>query len=393
MQTYTDADKKLNIAMLGHKRMPSREGGVEIVVEELSTRMAALGHKVTVYNRRGHHVGGSELDTTSVSEYKGVRVRSVLTIDKKGLAAITSALAASLRAAFGRYDVVHYHAEGPCIGCVLPRLTGKRVVATIHGLDHRRAKWGKLARTTIIMGEKCAVRYADEIIVLGDNLAEYFKQEYNRETVVIPNGVNRPDIHDADLIKSRWGLEADDYILYLGRIVPEKGLHYLIEAYKSLVAEARACGKDIDKKLVIAGGASDSSEYMEEVKQLASELGDRCIFTGFVQGSELEELYSNAYLYVLPSDLEGMPISLLEAMSYGNACLTSDIPECAGVIGEAGAVFRAGDADDLKDELKRLLEDSAQVKHYKEVAADYICSRYNWGDVTDKTLRLYRKHG
>ncbi len=371
--------RKLRIAMLGHKRIPSREGGVEIVVSELATRMTELGHSVTCYNRKGHHVSGSDYDTDALKEYKGVRLKEVFTFDKKGLAAMTSSFFASMRAAFGKYDVVHFHAEGPCAMLWLPKFFGKRCIATIHGLDHQRAKWGRFASWYIKAGEKCAVKFADEIIVLSKNVQQYFKDIYNRETVFIPNGVTVPEVVEAELITEKFSLKKDDYILYLGRLVPEKGIHYLIEAYKSI---------NTDKKLVIAGGTSDTDSYTDEIKKLA-DTDSRIIFTGFVEGKPLQELYSNAYIYVLPSDLEGMPLSLLEAMSYGNCCLTSDIPECAQVIEDKGITFKNGDVIDLRVTLQYLLESENIVFDYKNKAADFITNKYNWNDVVKNTLELY----
>lgn len=189
--------KKLKVAMIGHKRIPSREGGVEIVVEELSTRMIDLGHQVTCYNRKGHHVSGSEFDTTTLSEYKGVQLKNVWTLDKKGLAALTSSFNASLKVAFGKYDVVHFHAEGPCAMLWIPKLFGKRCIATIHGLDWQRAKWSGFASKYIQFGEKIAAKYADEIIVLSKNVQKYFQTTHQRTTRFIPNGVNRPIIREA----------------------------------------------------------------------------------------------------------------------------------------------------------------------------------------------------
>ena len=366
----------VRIAMLGHKRIPSREGGIEIVVDELSTRMAALGHSVTAYNRKGKHVSGGEV--RRVKEYKGVRIVEVPTIDRKGLAAFTSSFFSSLFSAFGKYDVVHIHAEGPAFFSFIPKLFGKRVIVTIHGLDWRRAKWGKFASWIIRTGEKNAVKYADEIIVLSRGVEEYFQREYGRETVFIPNGVNRPEKKEAQEIK-RWGLTRDSYVLFLGRIVPEKGEHYLIEAFKKT---------ETDKKLVIAGGISDTVGYGKELKELAAD-DKRVIFTGFVQGGELEELYSNAYVYVLPSDLEGMPLSLLEAMSYGNCCLVSDIEECAEVVEDKAVVFKKSDVADLRDKLEELIENKKLVEKYKSEAADFICNKYSWTDVVEKTLRIY----
>ena len=184
---------------------------------------------------------------------------------------------------------------------------------------------------------------------------------------------------EADEITKLYGIHKDEYILFLGRLVPEKGVKYLIEAYKNL---------NTNKKLVIAGGISGSEAHLKELRELTD--GDsRIIYTGFVQGRVLEELYSNAYLYVLPSDLEGMPLSLLEAMSYGNCCISSDIPECAGVLGEFGITFKQGNTQDLKEKLQQLCDNPDTVELFKQQAANYICSRYNWDDVTEKTLQLY----
>lgn len=372
--------KKLKICMLGHKRIPSREGGIEIVVEELATRMVALGHEVTCYNRGGHHVSGKEFDQQKNKEYKGIKLKTVFTLNVKGIAAMSASVFGGIRAALGNYDVVHFHAEGPCAMLWLPKLFGKRCVATIHGLDHQRAKWGKLASTYIMLGEKCAVKFADEIIVLSEGVQKYFEETYGRKTRFIPNGVNRPEIKPAELITEKYGLTKDSYILFLGRLVPEKGIRYLIEAFQDV---------QTDKKLVIAGGSSDTDEFANELKGLAKG-DDRILFTGFVQGQELEELYSNAYVYTLPSDLEGMPLSLLEAMSYGNCCLVSDIAECEEVVEDKALIFRKSDVCDLKIILQEACDQPGNVKILKEQASDFICSKYNWDEVVQETLNLYR---
>lgn len=371
--------EKLKIAMLGHKRIPSREGGVEIVVEELSTRMVELGHQVTCYNRKGHHVSGSEFDGAPLSEYKGVELKAVWTLDKKGLAAMTSSLSAAIKAALGKYDVVHFHAEGPCAMLWIPKLFGKRCIVTIHGIDWQRAKWGGFASKYIRFGEKVAARCADEIIVLSKGVQKYFMDTYGRKTSFIPNGVDRPVIRNPRRIQKEFGLDKESYILFLGRLVPEKGGSYLIEAFKQ---------SNTDRKLVIAGGSSDTEAYLLELKELAKD-DNRIIFTGFVQGELLEELYSNAYIYVLPSDLEGMPLSLLEAMSYGNCCVVSDIMECTEVVEDKAVLFKRGDVADLKEKLQWLCDHPQQATGYRKGVADFICRKYSWDDVVDKTLNLY----
>ncbi|MCM1530587.1 MAG: glycosyltransferase family 4 protein [Alistipes sp.] len=364
----------MKIAMLGHKYIPSREGGIEVVVEELCVRMSSLGHNIVCYNRKN-----PKISSEKTNNYKGIKIKEVFTINRRGLAAVTSSVFGSIGAAFGRYDVVHIHAEGPAFMCWLPKLFGKKVIVTIHGLDHQRAKWGKFASWYIRSGEKNAVRFADEIIVLSKGVQDYFKETYHRNTKFIPNGVNRKERRTADMIADKWNLKENDYILYLGRIVPEKGIHYLIQAFQNLKT---------DKKLVIAGGSSDTDKYMAELRNMAKN-DSRIIFTGFVEGRLKHELYSNAYIYTLPSDLEGMPLSLLEAMSYGCCCLTSDIAECAEVVENKAVTFRKGSVADLKAKLQMLCDSPETAKKYRDEAADFICEKYKWDDVVEKTLRLY----
>jgi len=371
----------MRIAMLGHKRIPSREGGVEVVVEELAVRMAAAGHEVTCYNRKGHHVSGSKFDTAQIDEYKGVKLKTVPTLDKKGLAAMTASFFAAVFAAFGRYDVVHFHAEGPCAMLWLPKLMGKRCVATIHGLDHQRSKWGKLAKAYIMLGEMCAAKFADEIIVLSKSDQEYIAQRYGREARMIPNGIDRPEIRPSYEIEKKYRLKKDGYLLFLGRIVPEKGIHDLIDAFDCV---------HTDKRLVIAGGASDSEVYLQKIKEMVRK-DERILLTGFVQGRLLEELYSNAYFYVLPSSLEGMPLSLMEAMSYGNCCLTSDISGCIEVMGDCGVTFEKGNTDDLQKKLKMLLDSPQMVEKYRSESAECVLRRFSWDDVVERTLEVYEK--
>ncbi len=374
-------ERDLRVAVFGQKRL-SREGGVEIVVKELCTRMAQQGCQVTCYNRSGHHVSGAEYDDIDNTNYEGIRQKYVPTIEKKGLAAVSASAFAALYSAFGKYDVVHIHAEGPAFFSWLPKMFGKRVVVTIHGVDWQREKWQSgFGSKFIRQGEKNAVKYADEIIVLSKGVQDYFKETYDRKTHFIQNGVNRPQIREAGLIAEKFGLKKDSYILFLGRLVPEKGIRYLVEAFKNVKT---------DKKLVIAGGSSDTDSFMEELKELAKG-DDRILFTGFVQGTMLDELYSNAYIYTLPSDLEGMPLSLLEAMSYGNCCLVSDIPECAEVVEDKALIFKKADVQDLQEKLQDACDHPQKVEAYKKQSADFICKKYNWDEVVKETMKLYQK--
>lgn len=378
-------DGKLKISMLGHKRIPSREGGVEIVVEELSTRMVKEGHRVDAYNRSGYHVSGKQFDEKHGKIFEGVRLHKIPTFKNSKLNAIVYSFLASnlvtFKSMFRKNRVVHFHAEGPCIMLWLPKLFGIRTIATIHGLDWQRAKWGGFASRMLKLGEKVAAKRADEVIVLSKNVQQYFLDTYHRETRYIPNGINRPEIRPDTQIFKEFGLKKDTYILFLARLVPEKGVHYLIDAYKNI---------DTDIKLVVAGGNSHSAEYCKHVAELCKS-DERIVMTGFVQGEVLEELYSNAYIFVLPSDVEGMAISLLEAMSYSNCCLVSDIPENTEVIGDCGYTFKHGDEKNLEEQLRLLLNDKEKVISKKQQSADYICEKYNWDEVVEKTLALYQK--
>lgn len=371
--------KSLKIAMIGHKRIPSREGGVEIVVYELARRMVEKGHRVDAYNRRGGHVAGKQFIRSVGKNYNGIRIITIPTLENKSFNAIIYSVLATIRALFGGYDVIHFHAEGPCIMLWLPRLFGKRVIATIHGLDWQRSKWGNFASKMLKFGEKMAAKHADEVIVLSEHMQKYFLNTYGRETLFISNGISKPEYRPVQVIKDRWGLEKESYFLFLARIVPEKGVHYLIEAYKNLKT---------DKKLVIAGGKSHTGEYFSQLIEMAAG-NDQIIFTDFVGGRDLEELFSNAYAFVLPSDVEGMAISLLEAMSYGNCCLVSDIPENTEVVEDQALTFQKGQVDDLKQKLQDLSDHPETVKKYQEKAADFICRKYDWDKVTDRTLDVY----
>ncbi len=368
------------VAMIGHKFIPSRNGGVEVVVSHLAPHLAALGCEVTCFNRTNREQKKQRKAGGLPREYKGVRLVWTPTVDRRGLAAMSSSVIATVMAAFGRFDLVHFHTEGPCVLCWLPRLLGKKIVVTVHGLDHQRQKWGRFASAYIMRGEKAAVRHADRIIVLSEGVRRYFRETYGRETVLIPNGIDPAEPRPACEITERFGLAPREYILFLGRLVPEKGIHYLIEAYQKLKT---------DKKLVIVGGASDTNDY---VRQLYGMAGDSpsILFAGFQEGTVLEELYSNAYLYVLPSDLEGMPLTLLEAMNYGCCCVTSDIGECADVMDGSGFTFSRGNAEALRETLQELCDHPDKAEAKRGEARRTVAAKYTWREITAQTDALYR---
>ena len=362
----------MRIAMIGQKGIPSRMGGVEVHVEELAKRLVQQGHSVVVYCRKTYC---QELK----QEHEGIKLKYIPSINTKHLDAIIYSILATVHALFQGFDVFHFHALGPSTVAFLPRLFGKKVVCTIHGLDWQRDKWGGFARKYLQFGEVCAAKFANAAITVSENLVSYFRHKYKKEAVFIPNGVNMPVIKPANLITAQYGLKKNEYILYLGRLVPEKGIHYLIDAYNRLKPSM---------KLVIAGGSSHTTEYVQQIHDMAAGC-ENILFTGFVQGEVLEELFSNAYLYVLPSDLEGMPISLLEAMSYGQACLVSDIDENKAVVGKYGFYFSQGNINSLYKALRKLTSGQQSFERYKASAMKYVQENFNWDDVALRHNKVY----
>ena len=375
-------NKTIKVIHFGQKNCMSREGGVEIVVGEVAKRQVQSGLDVTCINRTSHHISGNQYDSERTKIWNGVKIKYALTIDKKGLAAVTSSFFASLKASFSDCDIVHIHAEGPCIFSFIPRLFGKKVVCHVHGLDWKRDKWkNSFASKFIHYGEKNLAKFANAIIVLNKSTKRYFKDEYNRNTFVINNGVDKSKLVELNIISKKYGLSKNSYILYLSRLVPEKRCDLLINAYNSLKT---------NKKLVIAGSPSDTNEFYDGLLKLANN-NQNIIFTGFVQGDELAELYSNAYLYVLPSDIEGMPLSLLEAMSYNNCCITSDIEEISEVMNDKGLYFKKGSISELIGVLNKALDNENMVNEYKNMAGEYICKNYSWDETVSQIIEIYSK--
>ena len=372
----------MKVAMVGHKIIPSRRGGIEKVLTSLCPLLVEEGAEVTCYNRSSDKVENEYVGTVVDKKYCGVKLKKAFTLNARGVSAMMASFTAAISAAFGKYDIVHFHAEGPCAAMWIPKLFGKKCVATVHGLDWQREKWGKgFASKYIKFGEKVMAKYADEIIVLSESAAKYFKDTYNRDTVLINNGIEKPDKKQADKIKELYGISKDEYICMVSRLTAEKGVHYLIDAYNSI---------NTDKKLVIAGDTSDTDDYVELLKKKA-EGNSNIIFTGFISGDVLDEIYSNAYLVALPSDIEGMSLSLLEAMAYGNAVLCSDIPENTLVVEDKAIHFEKSNISDLADKLQMLCDKQDIRDDYKKNAEEFILGKYNWNDVAKSTHNLYKK--
>ena len=375
-------DINMKVAMIGHKVVPSRRGGIENVLTTLCPILVEMGVDVTCYNRSSDKVENEYVGTVQNKMYKGVKIKNAWTVNFRGFAAMIASFTAAISASFKNFDVIHFHAEGPCAALWIPKLFGKKCVATVHGLDWQREKWGKgFASKYIKFGEKILAEYADEVIVLSNAAYDYFKETYNRETVIIHNGISRPQRKDAEIITQKYGLKKDEYISVVSRLTAEKGIHYLIDAFGKIKT---------DKKLVIAGDTSDTDDYVRMLKEKA-EGNPNIIFTGFVSGDILREIYSNAYINVLPSDLEGMSLCLLESLAYKNALLCSDIPENTAVAEDKAMYFKKGNVEDLAYKLQILCDDTSLVEKFRDGADEFILNKYNWQDVAESTCKLYSK--
>jgi len=372
----------MKVAMIGHKVVPSRRGGIENVLTTLCPMLCEMGLEVTCYNRSTDKVENEYVGTVKNNMYKGVKIKNAWTLNVRGFSAMIASFTAAISASFCSYDVVHFHAEGPCAALWIPKLFGKKCVATVHGLDWQREKWGKgFASKYIKFGEKVLAKYADEVIVLSQAAYDYFKETYNRETTIIHNGINPPQRKDADLITQKYGLLKNEYISVVSRLTAEKGIHYLIDAYNKI---------ETDKKLVIAGDTSDTDDYVRMLKEKAAG-NPNIIFTGFISGDILSEIYSNAYINVLPSDLEGMSLCLLESLAYKNVLLCSDIPENTAVAEDKAIYFKKSNVDDLAQKLKALCDDSELVEKLRDGTDEFILNKYSWHDVAVSTIELYQK--
>ena len=359
----------MKIAMIGSRGIPETYSGIETALKAMCPRLAARGHEVTVYCRSYYGVP---------DEYEGVRLISLPSINTKHLDTISHVALCTAHSLFQDFDIIHFHALGPTLLAWLPRAMGRKVVATVQGLDWQRAKWAAVARRTLQLAERTSARLPHRTVVVSKVLQSYYETRYGSSVVYIPNGVEMAVRRPPYLLRQEYGLTGDDYILFASRLVPEKGCHYLLEAYSKL---------DSSIKLVIAGEGVHTEDYVASLKEMAR---PGVIFTGYLSGELLAELFSNAYLYVLPSEMEGLSLSLLEAMSYELCVLSSDIPENREVIQDHGFTFRSGDANSLAQVLDHLLHEEDLVRKYRVKARARVQEEYNWDNITDLTDQLYQ---
>ncbi len=373
----------MRIAMIGQKGIPVTIGGPESYVREISTRLVQRGHRVTVYcrpyilTRWARFLTQEERDSVRQRKYRGVDIKVLPTLPTKRLDTITHSLVSSIHSTFSDFDVIHYQTIGASLPAFIPRLaTRSRIVVSVLALDWQRAKWGVEAKTILRLSEKASVKIPHVTHVISRELKRYFESRYPRQVVYIPTGVEIRQRKPINLTR-KYGIEKEGYVLFLSRLVPEKGAQYLIDAYKGLKT---------DLKLVIAGSSLYEPRYVSELRASA---GPGVIFTGFVPEEEMAELFSNAYLYVLPSETEGLPHTVLQALSYGRCVVASDIEANREALGDCGFTFTSRSSDSLREISAHLIAHPEIVAAEEEKGIARVQKEYTWDSVVDRFEQIY----
>ncbi len=360
--------RSLRVAFIGGRGVISKYSGIETYYEEVGKRLVRMGHEVTVYCRNYF--------TPAVGEHHGMRLVRLPTIRSKHLETVIHASLSTVHAMTQHYDMVHFHALGPALFSFLPRLMGKKTAVTVQGLDWQRKKWGRLASAVLRLGERASVRLPNGTMVVSRTLQQRYRKTHGVEPFYVPNGGLLRE-RTAPRAVLEWGLDPGKYVLFLGRFSPEKGCHLLVEAFEQI---------DTEVKLVMAGAASYCDDYSLELRTHAS---DRIRMLDWVSGETLDELLTNAMLFVLPSDLEGLSLALLDAMGAGLCVLTSDVPENCEVVDGAGFTFQRGNSSDLADRLRFLIMNPAVREAAGRAAKHRIQEQYQWQKVAEEIEQTY----
>jgi glycosyltransferase involved in cell wall biosynthesis len=360
--------RKLRVAFIGGRGVISKYSGIETYYEEVGKHLTQMGHEVTAYCRTYF--------TPAQKEHNGIRLLRLPTIRSKHLETVIHTLLSTLHALTQKYDVVHYHTLGPALFSFIPRLSGKKTVVTVQGLDWQRKKWGRIASAVLRLGEQASVTLPNATMVVSETLQRRYQEVRGVDTFYVPNGGLLRERRDPRKILE-WGLDPGKYVLFLGRFSPEKNCHLLVEAFEQL---------DTDVKLVMAGASSYCDEYSRKLRTHAS---DRIRMLDWVSGDTLDELLTNAMIFVLPSDLEGLSLALLDAMGAGLCVLTSDVPENREVVEGAGYLFTRGSASDLADRLRFLIANPAVREAAGRTAKRRIQDQYQWPEIAVNIEKAY----
>lgn len=361
----------MRIAMIGLKALPPRYGGFETAADEVGRRLIKLGHEVIVYNRTG-------LSSYPGKTYEGIKLVTLPTIKSKNLSSIVHSLLCSIHCLSEDVDVVHYFITGTTLFAPIPRLFGKKIVCSVDGTDWQRRKWGTFARWYLRFSEYLAVWFCHELIADSQEVVRYYNEEYHADTLFIPYGTRESSSLGIEVLE-RFALKDREYILFVGRLVPENNVHQLISAFE---------GIHTDKKLVIVGDDPWGKEYVASLK---STKDLRVIFTGGIYGGGYEQLQKRAYLFVLPDEVGGTHPSLVEAMGFGNCVLVNDTPSNLEVIEGAGFNYRGSEGSvDLRKQLQMLVDKPNLVEEYRAKAKTRALAHYRWDDIVLRHEKLYR---
>ena len=365
----------MKIAFIGQKGIPTKTGGVERYTENLALNMVRQGHEVFVYSRFSYN-------TEKLTEWNGVKIINTPSVPSKNLDAITSTIFACFDLIRRKYDIIHFQSIGPGSMLWLARIFAPRtkIVFTFHCQDYYHKKWGRFAKIYLKFGEWVGNKLADEVLTVSKSLADYAREEYGNQAICIPSSAQIHELVPANNIK-KWGLEKDSYIVSIGRLVRHKGIHYLIESYLKT---------NTDKKLVIVGDSAYTDDYVKELHELASGKNN-IIFTGNQTGDTLKELFSNAAIFVQPSESEGLSFALIEAMSYARPCLVSDIDSNREALGNTGVLFKDKDTADLGAKLQQMLDNPELLAQIGAAELARVKTEYDAVKITNQVLDLYKK--
>ena len=361
---------RIRVAFIGGRGVMSKYSGIESYYEEVGKRLADMEHEVTVYCRNYF--------TPNLAERNGMKLVRLPTVRSKHLETVIHTLLSTFHALTRGYDLVHHHALGPALFSFVPRLVGVKTAVTVQGLDWQRRKWGRLASVVLRLGERASVHFPTGTMVVSRVLQKRYREQHGVEAFYVPNGGALRERKGPRAILD-WGLQPGGYVLFLGRFSPEKGCHLLVEAFEQIET-------DTDTKLVMAGASSYCDEYSQELRTHAS---DRIRMLDWVSGETLDERLTNAMIFVLPSDLEGLSPALLDAMGAGLCVLTSDVPENREVVDGAGFTFQRGNAADLADRLRFLLANPSVREAAGRAARKRIEDHYQWQKITEDIETAY----
>nr|CAJ73313.1 similar to capsular polysaccharide biosynthesis glycosyltransferase CapM [Candidatus Kuenenia stuttgartiensis] len=367
---------KLKIAYIGQRGVPPTFGGIERYVDEIVKRLPRDEVETYTYCRR-HYVENNFVDYT--------KQLFVPSLETKGFEAFSHSFFSAIDSFRHSFDIVHFQALGPSLFSCIPKIKGVKVVVTIHGLDWQRAKWGKGAKAVLKAGDWMAGHTASALISVSKRLKEYYENKYKTDVFFVPIGFSEPKFMEIDEMNRKFGIEPFKYILFLNRLVPEKGIHYLIEAFKGI--------KRDDFKLVIAGSAFQGDKYVVFIKELAKD-DKRIVFTDYVTRDEMHELYSNAYFFALPSELEGMPAVVLEALSHKCPVLISDVEEIMDIVKTENRMYgfahKNKDVGDIRAQIRFLLDHPELVEEMRQPGYDHVQKEYSWDKAVKMTYDVYK---